>query len=562
MMKSLFGSLCFIFSISIFAQNTEYKALITELQNNLIEVQTGSETYTHKVEIINHSTLKYTQVEVDKKGNQEELIYEFNVADLDPYVVREETRQDIIYLSLTVDNGQKFIKVYENGEAKGYASNMLMVTKNIDNARFLKDLIKKAIPLAEEIMSNKLEAETYTEMQIWLEKNVVNAESGSKSYNQTLVTLNDFPGTVRFIQTEITAKSSEERQYIFNLADININSLKFDISGSSFSLDFETKRKQRLIKVLENGVPDGFESEIVIFTNNVEEARDLKNILTRVVPLAQDKVEASIQPLKTLQAVFDYLGRFIKNIDYGDESLEQSIEGGCLIEYTRVESDAKSTKKLKAEFNLIDINKNLIDYDISSDKMFVAFSTRESLDLIKKHENNDFYRYDDELKIYAENIEVARRIKAGLEDLIGICERDYVDPFADMTKEQKINWLVENMDEVRVGDKTITQKFETINHSDLEKIKLTKLEVDSKGSQEEIFEFNFTDINPKSIQYKIGSKTLAISFETKFKEDIIKYYKDGEIKNYKDGFELSMTDIEAARNVILVFNQIIAELNE
>lgn len=561
-MKSLFGSLCFIFSISIFAQNTEYKALITELQNNLIEVQTGSETYTHKVEIINHSTLKYTQVEVDKKGNQEELIYEFNVADLDPYVVREETRQDIIYLSLTVDNGQKFIKVYENGEAKGYASNMLMVTKNIDNARFLKDLIKKAIPLAEEIMSNKLKAETYAEMQIWLEKNVVNAESGSKSYNQTLVTLNDFPGNVRFIQTEITAKSSEERQYIFNLADININSLKFDISGSSFSLDFETKRKQRLIKVLENGVPDGFESEIVIFTNNVEEARDLKNILTRVVPLAQDKVEASIQPLKNLQAVFDYLGRFIKNIDYGDESFEQSIEGGCLIEYTRVESDAKSTKKLKAEFNLIDINKNLIDYDISSDKMYVEFTTKESLDLIRTFENNEFYRYDDELKIYAENIEVARRIKAGLEHLIGICERGYVDPFADMTKEQKINWLVENMDEVRVGDKTITQKFETINQSDLEKIKLTKLEIDSKGSQEEIFEFNFTDINPKSIQYKIGSKTLAISFETKFKEDIIKYYKDGEIKNYKDGFELSMTDIETARNVILVFNQIIAELNE
>ena len=50
--------------------------------------------------------------------------------------------------------------------------------------------------------------------------------------------------------------------------------------------------------------------------------------------------------------------------------------------------------------------------------------------------------------------------------------------------------------------------------------------------------------------------------ETKFKEDIIKYYKDGEIENYQDGFELSMADIEKSRNVILVFNQIIAELNE
>ena len=317
-----------------------------------------------------------------------------------------------------------------------------------------------------------------------------------------------------------------------------------------------------MIKVLENGVPDGFDDEIEIFTNNVEEARDLKNILTLAVPLAEDKVEASIQKFDALPPALEYLGKFVQNIDYGDESFEQSVEGDCLMKFARIESDEKSTEKLTAEFNLIDINGNLIDYDVSSGKMYVEFTTKESLDLIKTYENDEFDGYDDELKIYAENVEVARRIKAVLEDLIKICERDYIDPFADMTLEQKIGWLTENMEEVRNGDKTITQTFDRIDDSDPDKIKLTKLEVDAKGGQEEIFEFNFTDLNPKSIQYDIGSKTLAVSFETKFKEDIIKYYKDGEIENYQDGFELSLADIEKARNVILVFNQIIAELNE
>lgn len=561
-MKHLIGSLFLFVTSFSFSQNDEFQNIVSELQSNLIEVQTGDETYTHEIEVISHSVLKYTQVEVDNKGNREELVYEFNVADLDPYVVREETKQDIIYLSLTVDNGQKFIKEYENGEVKGYVANMLMVTKNIDNARIIKDLIKKAIPLAEQIMSNKLSVDTYPEMEKWMVENIVNAESGSKSYNQTFVALDDFPGNVRLIQTEITSKSSEEKQYIFNLADININSLKFNISGSSFSLDFETKRKQKLIKVLENGAPDGFDDEIEIFTNNVEEARDLKNILTKATPLAEDKVEESIQKFEDLNAAMDYLGKYIQNIDYGDESMEQSVEGDCLIKITQVDADAKSTKKVETQFNLIDVNGNLIDYDVSSDKMFVEFTTKESLDLLKMYENDEFDGYDDELKIYAENIEVARRIKAALEDAIKICERDYIDPFAEMTIVQKITWLTENLDEVRIDDETITQTFERIDESDLEKIKLTKLEVDAKGGQEEIFEFNFTDINPKSIQYKIGSKTLAVSFETKFKEDIIKYYKDGEIENYQDGFELSLTDIEKARNVILVFNQIIAELNE
>ncbi len=561
-MKYLLGSVFLFFSFSNYAQNGEFGNIVSELQANLLEVQTGDETYTHELELIEYSVLKYTLVEVDEKGNRDELVYEFNVADLDPYVVREETKKDIIYLSLTVDNGQKFIKKYENGEVKGYGENMLMVTKNIDNARILKDLIKKAIPIAEDIMSKKLAVDTYPEMETWLAEHVVNAESGSKTYNQTLVALDDFPGNYRLIQTEISAKSSEEKQYIFNLGDININSLKFNISGSNFSLDFETNRKQKLIKVLESGAPKGFDDEIEIFTNNVEEARDLKNILTKAVPLAEDLVESSIQKFESLQPALDFLGKYVQNIDYGDESMEQSVTGDCLMKITLVDADAKSTKKTTAEFNLIDINGNLIDFDVASGKMFVEFVTKESLDLLKMSENDEFDGYDDELKIYAENVEVARRIKAALEDAIRICERDYVDPFADMTVVQKIGWLTENMDEVRVGEKTITQTFERIDESDPEKIKMTKLEVDAKGSQEEIFEFNFTDINPKSIQYKIGSKTLAISFETKFKEDIIKYYKDGEIENYQDGFELSMTDIEAARNVILVFNQIIAELNE
>lgn len=562
MKKYLLSLLLLTIPMAVLSQDATFESVVADIQSNLLEVQTGDETYTHKLELLNSSVLKYTLVEIDDKGDREELAYEFNVADLDPYTVREETKRDIIYLSLNVENGQKFIKEFENGEVEGYEESLLMVTKNIDNARVLKELIKKAIPLAEEIMANKLKVETYPEMEDWLVKNIVNAENSGDTYNQKLVVLADFPANFRFIQTEVTSKSSEEIQYIFNLADINVNSLKFNISGSNFSLELETRRKQKLIQVLENGVPDGFDDELEIFTNNVEEARDLKNILTKAIPLAEDKVEASIQDYDSQQEVLEYLGKFVQNIEYGDESVEQSIEARCQMKYTQLESDDKSTEKLTAEFNLIDINGNVIDYDVSSDRMFVELTTKESLDLIKVYENDELDGYNDELKIYAANAEVARRVKAALKNAIKVCERDYVDPFAEMTLEQKITWLTQNMEEVRIDDETITQTFERIDESDPEKIKLTRLVVDSKGGSEEIFEFNFTDLNPKSIQYDIGRKELAVSFTTMFKEEIIKYYEDGEIEDYQDDFELFVPDIEKARNVISVFNQIIAELNK
>lgn len=560
-MKYLLKSVLLLLSISSLAQQAELNAIVADIKSNLVEVQTGDETYTHELELLEYSILKYTLAEVDEKGNKKEYSYEFNIADLDPYVVREETKKDIIYLSLTIDNRQKFIKKYENGEVKGYVESMLIVTESIDNARALKTLVKEAIPMAKEVMSKKLSVKTYPEMENWLEEHIVNAEGGSKTYNQTLVGLDDFPGHFRFIQTEITSKTSKERQYNFNISDINPNSLKFIISGSSLSLSFETKRKQKVIDVLEGEASKGFDNSIKIYTNNVEEARDIRNILIDAVPLAEKRVEGSIQKFDQFQSALTYLEKFIVNVDYGDEVMEQSISGDCILTFNQLDSDTKKTLKTTSEVNLIDINVNLIDVDVASGKMFVEFTTNESLDLIKSFENDEFNGYEDNLRIYAENIEIARRIQAALENIIRICERDYVDPFASMSVNQKINWLIANTVEQKNGTETITQTFEQIN-SDPEKIKLTKLNVDAKGSQEEIFEFNFTDINPASIKYKIGSKTLAVSFETKFKEDIIKYYKDGEIENYQDGFELNLTDIESARNVILAFNQIIAELNE
>ena len=561
-MKYLLSTLFLFLSTVGFSQDATFEGVVAEIQSNLLEVQTGDETFTHELEILNTSVLKYTLVEVDDKGDREELSYEFNVADIDPYTVREETKRDLIYLSLTVENGQNFIKEYEDGEVEGYEESMLIVTQNIDNARVLKELFKKAIPLAEEIMANKLSVETYDEMEEWLVNNVVNAENSGDTYSQTLIALDDFPGHMRFIQTETSSKSSDERQFIFNLADINANSLQFDISGTNFSLELETRRKQKLIQVLENGVADGFDDELEIFTNNVEEARDLRNVLLKAIPLAEDEVDGSIQSFDTQEAVFEYLAGFIRTIDYGDESVEQSLDGSCRMKYTMVEIDDKSSETATAEFNLIDINANKIVYDVSSDRMFVELVAKESMDLIKFYENEELDGYNDELRIYAQNAEIARRIKAALEDAIAICERDYVDPFADMSLDQKITWLTRNMKEVRIDDETITQTFESIDDSDPGKIKLTKLTVDSKDGSEEIFEFNFTDLNPKSIQYDIGRKTLSVSFRTMFKEDIIKYYEDGEIEDYQDGFELSMPDIETARNIKLVFNHIITELSE
>lgn len=149
---------------------------------------------------------------------------------------------------------------------KGYEKEVVFISKDVDNARKFKELVKKAIPLAEKAMESKLKITTYDEMIGWLITQVKDAEAGDKTFKQTLTPGSDYPGTLQFIQTEASAKSPVEQQYSFNLADINPNSLSFKISGNTFLLTFETLRKQKIINYSKNGVPGSFTRDMEIVT--------------------------------------------------------------------------------------------------------------------------------------------------------------------------------------------------------------------------------------------------------------------------------------------------------
>ena len=73
--------------------------------------------------------------ETDQKGAKVINEYEFNLADIDPYAVRQETQKDVILVSLTVRNKQKLVKVYKNDEVVGYDEQLKIRAKDVDNAR-------------------------------------------------------------------------------------------------------------------------------------------------------------------------------------------------------------------------------------------------------------------------------------------------------------------------------------------------------------------------------------------------------------------------------------------
>jgi hypothetical protein len=546
-------SLLFVLIASLFlpvpsmAQD-DFGATVKKLQGALTTVATGSKTYDQKLTPNQFGSVRYEVEEMDQKGGKTSYAYEFNMADIDPYAVRQETQKDIILVSLTVRNKQKLIKVSRNGEVQSYDDQVKIRAKDIDNARALTDLIKQGIPPAEKLLAAKLKLNTYEEMVSWLTANTKSVELGSsKSIKQTLAK-GDYVGSLKLTEIEIDAKGSVEEQYTFNLADINLNTVNFKVNGNKFGLNFEVLRNLKAISVLKSG-KNSFVSELTINTNNVDEARDIKTVLAKVVPLAVDKVKSDNPKAGTTDEIGKALKAVIKDVKSGEKLMTQVAEPQCTTTIMQTTLTKDGSEKHVYTFNWMDLNPNVTKVDVTSDKMYVQAITLDKGPMIMHFKNDKLDGYENEVKLYAENMEIARRLKFVAEKAAEKCKTSYKDPFAPNVNEA-YNWLKKSIGEVKVEENSIKQTFEAAASGNLNKIKYTSIMVKGNTSSEEILEFNFSDINPTTIELQTKGKLLYVKFESNFKAKIFGAYKDGKIQPYTTSGDIAVKDIETARGVI------------
>ncbi|WP_420579891.1 hypothetical protein [Reichenbachiella sp.] len=538
-----------LFASTSFAQQQEFVELFSQLEEAVGTVETSKYKYEPELLFEHTSVIKYGFTKTSTKGTANSYAYELNLADIDPYTVRESTERDLIVVNVKIKNSQDLIKAFEDQEVKNYTEELQIVASDINNARKIREIIEKAIPIAEKIMLNKLSLDNYDEMLDWLASNVKDATYSDEVYAQSLQPDPQYAGKVNLSIVE-SGRSSKQADYSFNLADININTVRFDISGSEFGLEFETKRKHKLIKYAEDGESKPFIDDIVIKTNNVEEARDLQTVLTLIIPEAEKQVESSFPTFATKDDALAAVSSGTKVLTYGGDTYEQTFNSDCLAEYVITEISESKSEKKQHNFNWIDINDKVIDYDISGSKMYIELITNKKQKLMKVIENGEVDPYDESFKLYCEDAENARRLQYAIKKSIELCRKDYRPDVPSDGLKAKIDWLTGAVKEVREGGDTYSQNLTLVEDGDLKKFKFTKIEIDEKGSTELIYELNFADLNERNIDFDISGRSISVVVETNFKEKIIKYYKDGEIQNYEDEFTIHANNVEESRNLI------------
>ena len=528
------------------AQNfdTAFQKISTQLQS----VQSGKKEYQQSIENPEPGVVSLHIDEVDSKGKTKANVYEFNLADIDPNTVRSTAKRDVITVNLTTNKKQKLIKKTVNDEKISYVYNFTIFATDPDNGRSLAEAIKKAIPIARKILDNRLALNGYTDRLDWLKEHIGNVDLIKKQISQELTENTDYPGAVILHKNIASGKKEKDINYSFNLAYLNPKQIDFYVSGDAFGLKIATKHGEKLIKVTENNEQKAYTNKFNIATKNVEEARDMQKVLTDIIPLAKQKLEAALPKITNLQKGYDILNGLIEKVTVNDQEYAQNMSGDCVVNFEQTINGSKKSYNDVYEFNLVDLNKNQIKPKTKAKVIVVELKTKSKQNYIKYTRDGEVKNYKSGIQIYVPGAEQAVIIQKVLQDMTGICQAKF-----DPKKQKSLNFnaasqlLQDNLKNFNLGDTSYEQTVEFLE--DNTSLKYQNVITGKKSSKELLYEVNLSDLNPKSVKIKVSGKKINVEIDTNHMEKLVKYYKDGKIQSYQNKIQFPAPDIETARKI-------------
>ncbi len=528
------------------AQN--FEAVLNKISEELSSVQSGKKEYEQSVESNEPGLITLHIDETDSKGKTKSIAYEFNLADIDPNTVRAIAKHDVFTVTLSTKKKQKLIKKTVNDEKTSYVYSLNLYATDPDNGRNLVKAIKEAIPVAKKILDKRLNLHGYTDRMNWLKEHIGNVELSKKQITQELSENGDYPGSVTLHKNIVSGKNEKDKTFIFNLAFLNPKQIDFYINGELFGLEIATKHGEKLIKVVENNEQKAYTNKFKIATNNVEEARNLQKVLTDIIPLAKQKLEAALPSMSGLQDGFGILNGITGNVQVNDKEYSQNWSGDCVVKLEQNINDGKKSYNDLYEFNLADLNKNQIKPQTKGKVIIVELKTKSGLKYIKYSRNDEVKGYKSTIYIYTPGPEQSITVQKVLQKMTGICQQKY-----DPKKQKPLNFnqaaqlLQENVKNFAAGDTSYEQSVEFTN--DNKSLKYQNVITTKSSSKELIYEADLSDLNPKSIKIKVSGKKINVEIATKHLEKLIQYYKDGKIQAYQNKFNIPAPDIETARKI-------------
>ena len=538
-----------LFVVSIFDAKSQDKLSqsLLSIKEKVQDVQIDKATYKQSIDILDESKGKLSFVSelVDEKGKTNKEKFEFYVSDIDKNTIVRKTSGKKLFISLSINNSQKFIKHFKEDQLDSYTNALEILLSSADAAQELVNLFKTTIPL---VNSSEKGWNTNTDALSWLKNNISKINSGSATFEQSFSfgERKDYLAGFTVKKTDQKSVSTEEK-YEFSILDINKKNLAVKVSGTQLSVLVETKGSDPYIKYTKNNELQSFAKDFEIIAEDIDHARNIIAAFSAAI----DKSKSVIPDFISLQKAVDFITKNTTDLTLEKKTLNQKINfipgNGTKSVFTYTESDPKGKPiEQRYEFYLNDIDANSLNFKVSGKKITIISISKNKSKFIKYYKDNTLQDFQNEIGILTTDIETSREMVEAFKSAIKSSE---TQPATWKNIGEAITYLTNTLTGETIGPDIYKLNFSSLSTEPLN-VRYVRGKTDAKGiTVEQSLEFYPYMLDPATVKIGSSGKYLNVEVSVNSKKLFVKVFKEDKQQAFDDVIEIMAFDAKQAQEI-------------
>jgi hypothetical protein len=535
--------------VSIFDAKSQDKLSqsLTSIKDKVNDVEIDKTTFKQSIDILdaNKGKLSFVSVLVDEKGKTAKESFEFYVSDIDKNTIIRKTSGKKLFISLSINNNQKFIKHFKEDKLDSYTNYLEILLSSAEAAQELSNLFKAAIPL---VNSGETVWNTNTDALNWLKNHISKINSGSVTVEQSFSfgEPKDYLASFTLKKTDPKNVSTEEK-YEFNILDINKKNLTVKISGTQLSVSVETKGNDHFIKYTKNNEQQNLVNGFEIIAEDIDQARNIIAAFSTAI----EKSKSVIPDFSSLQKSLDFITKNTTDLTIDKKTLNQKINftpgNGTKSVFTYAEPDSKGKSiEERYEFYLNDIDANSLNFKVNGKKIIIVPVSKNKTKFIKYYKDNALQDFQNEIDILNADLETSREMVEAFKAAIKNSE---TQPPTWKTLGDAITFLSNTIKGETIGSDIYKLDFSSISTDPL-KIKYVHGKTDVKGiSVGQSFEFYPYMLDPGTVKIGASGKYLNVEASVSNKKPFVTVFKEDKQQAFAEDIEIMAFDARQAQDI-------------
>ncbi len=372
-------------------------------------------------------------------------------------------------------------------------------------------------------------------------------DNGKETITQELVYDENTPFDIQLVQKTTKQKDGKEKEevYLFNLGLMAADNVELKTSKKELSVILKSKRG-KFVNLITDGKDKGYGNEVKIYFDDIDVAREVKELLESAIPSAAEEWESSINLPEELAELQTWVSERISNVNYEKKTIIQDLSSHDEYEDYMILAANKNKKDDFTYFvGLGDLNPKSMKIKTGKEVVLAIKTEKNRKTILQSGKGKT--GFTNTVEFYFETPTEALELSKAIEKMsshaleirdtriesYGFCDNCLEDVAAAINSYS--------------GEKSITSNA-TCN---------AEIEVTDKKGKKISYAFNWGDLDVRKMKESYGSGELTLKIETNQKQKFIIEHKEGELSGYNNKIEIPFSDLEFFRSFSPRIEQVI-----